>query len=139
MGCGWATPLSPLPSCHNSWQLLQSFEDIPLCSILQQIQEKHDLQAVKKVRASVPRRSAALGGGYLGPSHRCPNPFQVMRRPALFANLFGVLALFQSGRLVKVKALGGRDYVDWLGSAGVTVTHPARTLYPFVGTRTQRH
>ncbi|XP_036988912.2 myb-binding protein 1A isoform X2 [Artibeus jamaicensis] len=54
-------------------QLLQSFEDIPLCSILQQIQEKHDLQKVKKV----------------------------MMRPALFANLFGVLALFQSGRLVK--------------------------------------
>ncbi|CAK6437818.1 unnamed protein product [Pipistrellus nathusii] len=54
-------------------QLLQSFEDIPLCSILQQIQEKHDLQTVKKV----------------------------MKRPALFANLFGVLALFQSGRLVK--------------------------------------
>ncbi|XP_045842312.1 myb-binding protein 1A [Meles meles] len=54
-------------------QLLQSFEDIPLCSVLQQIQEKHDLQKVKKA----------------------------MMRPALFANLFGVLALFQSGRLVK--------------------------------------
>ncbi|XP_057356994.1 myb-binding protein 1A isoform X3 [Manis pentadactyla] len=54
-------------------QLLQSFEDIPLCSILQQIQEKHDLQKVKKA----------------------------MMRPALFANLFGVLALFQSGRLMK--------------------------------------
>ncbi|VFV28788.1 myb-binding protein 1a isoform 4 [Lynx pardinus] len=53
--------------------LLQSFEDIPLCSILQQIQEKHDLQKVKKATM----------------------------RPALFANLFGVLALFQSGRLVK--------------------------------------
>nr|XP_025719857.1 myb-binding protein 1A [Callorhinus ursinus] len=54
-------------------QLLQSFEDIPLCGVLQQIQEKHDLQKVKKA----------------------------MMRPALFANLFGVLALFQSGRLVK--------------------------------------
>ncbi|XP_057570404.1 myb-binding protein 1A [Hippopotamus amphibius kiboko] len=54
-------------------QLLQSFEDIPLCSILQQIQEKYDLQKVKKG----------------------------MVRPALFGNLFGVLALFQSGRLVK--------------------------------------
>uniref|UniRef100_G1S6B5 MYB binding protein 1a n=1 Tax=Nomascus leucogenys TaxID=61853 RepID=G1S6B5_NOMLE len=54
-------------------QLLQSFEDLPLCSILQQIQEKYDLHQVKK---------ATL-------------------RPALFANLFGVLALFQSGRLVK--------------------------------------
>uniref|UniRef100_A0A2K5NU33 MYB binding protein 1a n=1 Tax=Cercocebus atys TaxID=9531 RepID=A0A2K5NU33_CERAT len=54
-------------------QLLQSFEDLPLCSILQQIQEKYDLCEVKKT----------------------------MLRPALFANLFGVLALFQSGRLVK--------------------------------------
>ncbi|XP_050621181.1 myb-binding protein 1A [Macaca thibetana thibetana] len=54
-------------------QLLQSFEDLPLCSILQQIQEKYDLREVKKT----------------------------MLRPALFANLFGVLALFQSGRLVK--------------------------------------
>ncbi|XP_029068705.1 myb-binding protein 1A isoform X1 [Monodon monoceros] len=54
-------------------QLLQAFEDIPLGSILQQIQEKYDLQKVKKG----------------------------MVRPALFGNLFGVLALFQSGRLVK--------------------------------------
>ncbi|ELV12010.1 Myb-binding protein 1A [Tupaia chinensis] len=54
-------------------QLLQSFEDIPLSSILEQIKEKYDLQKVKKA----------------------------MMRPALFANLFGVLALFQSGRLVK--------------------------------------
>lgn len=43
-----------------------------------------------------------------------------MMRPALFANLFGVLALFQSGRLVKVRALGvrGDRYVDWFGSGG---------------------
>ncbi|XP_059127112.1 myb-binding protein 1A isoform X1 [Peromyscus eremicus] len=54
-------------------QLLQSFEDIPLCSILSQMQEKYNLQTVNKA----------------------------MMRPALFANLFGVLALFQSGRLVK--------------------------------------
>ncbi|CAO2644053.1 Myb-binding protein 1A [Lemmus lemmus] len=54
-------------------QLLQSFEDIPLCSILTQIQEKYNLQIANKA----------------------------MVRPALFANLFGVLALFQSGRLVK--------------------------------------
>ncbi|XP_006899860.1 PREDICTED: myb-binding protein 1A [Elephantulus edwardii] len=54
-------------------QVLQSFEEIPLCSILEQIQEKYDLQNVKKA----------------------------MVRPALFAHLFGVLALFQSGRLVK--------------------------------------
>lgn len=31
---------------------------------------------------------------------------QAMLRPALFAHLFGVLALFQSGRLVKVRVLG---------------------------------
>ncbi|KAM6163421.1 myb-binding protein 1A [Rhynchocyon petersi] len=54
-------------------QLLQSFEDLTLCEVLQQIQEKYDLQKVKKA----------------------------MVRPALFAHLFGVLALFQSGRLVK--------------------------------------
>ncbi|EDL12682.1 myb-binding protein 1A [Mus musculus] len=56
-------------------QLLQSFEDIPLCDILDQIQEKYSLQAMNKA----------------------------MMRPSLFANLFGVLALFQSGRLVKDK------------------------------------
>lgn len=56
-------------------QLLQSFEDISLCDILSQIQEKYSLQAVNKA----------------------------MMRPTLFANLFGVLALFQSGRLVKDK------------------------------------
>lgn len=38
-------------------------------------------------------------------------------RPALFANLFGVLALFQSGRLVKVRAFGKRDM--WTGLGGV--------------------
>ncbi|XP_005399744.1 PREDICTED: myb-binding protein 1A [Chinchilla lanigera] len=54
-------------------QLLQSFEDIPLCSILEQVQEKYELNTTKKA----------------------------MIRPVLFANLFGVLALFQSGRLVK--------------------------------------
>ncbi|XP_021069391.1 myb-binding protein 1A [Mus pahari] len=56
-------------------QLLQSFEDIPLCDILGQIQEKYSLQAMNKA----------------------------MMRPTLFANLFGVLALFQSGRLAKDK------------------------------------
>lgn len=54
-------------------QLLQSFEDISLCSILNQIEEKYNLQTVKKATM----------------------------RSALFANLFGVLALFQSGRLMK--------------------------------------
>uniref|UniRef100_A0A8W4FBZ9 MYB binding protein 1a n=1 Tax=Sus scrofa TaxID=9823 RepID=A0A8W4FBZ9_PIG len=34
-------------------KLLQSFEDIPLCSILQQIQEKYNLQKVKKVPEAV--------------------------------------------------------------------------------------
>uniref|UniRef100_A0A2K5QLT5 MYB binding protein 1a n=1 Tax=Cebus imitator TaxID=2715852 RepID=A0A2K5QLT5_CEBIM len=46
---------------------------VRLVPILQQIQEKYDLHQVKKS----------------------------MVRPALFGNLFGVLALFQSGRLVK--------------------------------------
>ncbi|XP_004638356.1 myb-binding protein 1A isoform X2 [Octodon degus] len=54
-------------------QLLQSFEDISLCSILEQVQEKYALNTAKKT----------------------------MIRPVLFANLFGVLALFQSGRLMK--------------------------------------
>jgi len=91
-------------------QLLQSFEDIPLCSVLQQIQEKHDLQKVKKA----------------------------MMRPALFANLFGVLALFQSGRLVKVRAL--RSGGMWPGLAvGGTVACPAHDLLSSVGTRTRRH
>ena len=59
-------------------------------------------------------------------------------RPALFANLFGVLALFQSGRLVKVRALGEEGICglawEWQG----TVAGPVLTLCPFVGTRTQR-
>ncbi|CAH6785978.1 myb-binding protein 1A [Phodopus roborovskii] len=54
-------------------QLLQSFEDISLGSILAQVQEKYNLKTVNKG----------------------------MMRPAVFANLFGVLALFQSGRLMK--------------------------------------
>ncbi|XP_077021715.1 myb-binding protein 1A [Tamandua tetradactyla] len=54
-------------------QLLQSFESIPLCGVLQQLEEAHGLRKVKKA----------------------------LVRSALFANLFGVLALFQSGRLVK--------------------------------------
>ncbi|XP_058531543.1 myb-binding protein 1A [Ochotona princeps] len=54
-------------------QLLQCFEDISLLSILQQIQEKYKLDSLTKATM----------------------------RPSLFGNLFGVLALFQSGRLVK--------------------------------------
>lgn len=57
---GLDIPLTPVatPLCR---QLLQSFEDIPLCSILQQIQEKHDLQKVKKVRVSGFRGISAPG------------------------------------------------------------------------------
>uniref|UniRef100_A0A3Q2E7B3 Uncharacterized protein n=1 Tax=Cyprinodon variegatus TaxID=28743 RepID=A0A3Q2E7B3_CYPVA len=54
-------------------QVLNAFEDVSLQSILQRIKEKHNLQAVKKKLA----------------------------RNAMFGNLFGVLALHQSGRLVK--------------------------------------
>lgn len=34
---------------HLSSQVLQAFEEIPLCSILEQIKEKHNLEKVKKV------------------------------------------------------------------------------------------
>ncbi|MEQ2262603.1 hypothetical protein XENORESO_016954, partial [Xenotaenia resolanae] len=54
-------------------QVLSVFEDVSLQSILDRINEKHNLQAVKKKLA----------------------------RNAMFGNLFGVLALHQSGRLVK--------------------------------------
>uniref|UniRef100_A0A3B5LDZ7 MBB1A n=1 Tax=Xiphophorus couchianus TaxID=32473 RepID=A0A3B5LDZ7_9TELE len=54
-------------------QVLSAFEDISLQSILDRIKEKHNLQAVKRKLA----------------------------RNAMFGNLFGVLALHQSGRLVK--------------------------------------
>ncbi|NXU87210.1 MBB1A protein, partial [Xiphorhynchus elegans] len=54
-------------------QVLQTFEKIPLCSILEQIKEKHSLEKVKKK----------------------------LVRNAAFGNFFGVMALFQSGRLVK--------------------------------------
>ncbi|MEQ2250507.1 hypothetical protein ILYODFUR_001607 [Ilyodon furcidens] len=54
-------------------QVLSAFEDVSLQSILDRINEKHNLQAVKKKLA----------------------------RNAMFGNLFGVLALHQSGRLVK--------------------------------------
>ncbi|TRZ11948.1 hypothetical protein HGM15179_015160 [Zosterops borbonicus] len=54
-------------------QVLRAFEEIPLCSILEQIKEKHNLEKVKKK----------------------------LVRNAAFGNFFGVMALFQSGRLVK--------------------------------------
>ncbi|XP_032563623.1 myb-binding protein 1A [Chiroxiphia lanceolata] len=54
-------------------QVLQTFEEIPLCSVLKQIKEKHNLEKVKKK----------------------------LVRNAAFGNFFGVMALFQSGRLVK--------------------------------------
>lgn len=68
-------PPEPSPSCHNSWQLLQSFEDIPLCSILQQIQEKHNLLTVKKVRASVPREVSSPGWRVLRDFSPMPESF----------------------------------------------------------------
>ncbi|XP_036611742.1 myb-binding protein 1A [Trichosurus vulpecula] len=52
-------------------QVLQALEDVPLLGVLEQIREKHDLQRKKFLRN------------------------------AAFGNFFGVLALFQSGRLVK--------------------------------------
>ncbi|XP_032849620.2 myb-binding protein 1A [Tyto alba] len=54
-------------------QVLQAFEEIPMCSVLEQIKEKHNLEKVKKK----------------------------LVRNAAFGNFFGVVALFQSGRLVK--------------------------------------
>ncbi|NXE78433.1 MBB1A protein, partial [Cochlearius cochlearius] len=54
-------------------QVLQAFEEIPMCSVLEQIKEKHNLEKVKKKFV----------------------------RNAAFGNFFGVMALFQSGRLVK--------------------------------------
>uniref|UniRef100_A0A8B9ENQ5 MYB binding protein 1a n=1 Tax=Anser cygnoides TaxID=8845 RepID=A0A8B9ENQ5_ANSCY len=54
-------------------QVLQAFEEIPIFSVLEQIKEKHNLEKVKKK----------------------------LVRNAAFGNFFGVMALFQSGRLVK--------------------------------------
>ncbi|XP_068766551.1 myb-binding protein 1A [Struthio camelus] len=54
-------------------QVLQAFEEIPVCGVLEQIKEKHNLGKVKKK----------------------------LVRNAAFGNFFGVMALFQSGRLVK--------------------------------------
>uniref|UniRef100_A0A8V5GIP7 Uncharacterized protein n=1 Tax=Melopsittacus undulatus TaxID=13146 RepID=A0A8V5GIP7_MELUD len=54
-------------------QVLQAFEEIPICSVLEQIKERHNLEKVKKK----------------------------LVRNAAFGNFFGVMALFQSGRLVK--------------------------------------
>ncbi|XP_037230991.1 myb-binding protein 1A [Falco rusticolus] len=56
-------------------QVLQAFEEVPICSVLEQIKEKHNLEKVKKK----------------------------LVRNAAFGNFFGVMALFQSGRLVKDK------------------------------------
>ncbi|NWS76149.1 MBB1A protein, partial [Crotophaga sulcirostris] len=54
-------------------QVLQAFEEIPISSVLEQIKEKHNLEKVKKK----------------------------LVRNAAFGNFFGVMALFQSGRLIK--------------------------------------
>ncbi|KFQ69103.1 Myb-binding protein 1A-like, partial [Phaethon lepturus] len=59
--------------CLALAQVLQAFEEIPMCSVLEQIKEKHNLEKVKKK----------------------------LVRNAAFGNFFGVMALFQSGRLVK--------------------------------------
>lgn len=34
---------------HPSSQVLQAFEEIPMCSVLEQIKEKHNLEKGKKV------------------------------------------------------------------------------------------
>ncbi|NXJ62445.1 MBB1A protein, partial [Rostratula benghalensis] len=54
-------------------QVLQAFEEIPMCSVLEQIKEKHNLEKGKKKFV----------------------------KNAAFGNFFGVMALFQSGRLIK--------------------------------------
>ncbi|XP_073521286.1 myb-binding protein 1A [Phyllobates terribilis] len=54
-------------------QVLQCFEEVPLSTILEHIHEKYNLQTVK----------------------------EKLVRNAAFGNFFGVLALFQSGRLAK--------------------------------------
>ncbi|KAM3933789.1 myb-binding protein 1A [Leptodactylus fuscus] len=54
-------------------QVLQCFEEVPLSTVLEHIYEKYNLQKVKKK----------------------------LVRNAAFGNFFGVLSLFQSGRLVK--------------------------------------
>ncbi|XP_044141145.1 myb-binding protein 1A [Bufo gargarizans] len=54
-------------------QVLQCFEEVPLATVFEHIYEKHNLQKVKKK----------------------------LVRNAAFGNFFGVLALFQSGRLAK--------------------------------------
>uniref|UniRef100_A0A8C6L2M0 MYB binding protein 1a n=1 Tax=Nothobranchius furzeri TaxID=105023 RepID=A0A8C6L2M0_NOTFU len=59
-------------------QVLSAFKDVSLQSILNRIKEKHNIQAVKKKLA----------------------------RNAMFGNLFGVLALHQSGRLEPQVVLG---------------------------------
>lgn len=106
-------------SCHNSWQLLQSFEDIPLCSILQQIQEKHDLQKVKKVRVTVPGEVSSLGVEntwflltsawdlFLGNDETCS-----FCKPVWGASPLSV------GQAGEGKSFGGMGYVDWVGSGG---------------------
>uniref|UniRef100_A0A8C3KPV2 MYB binding protein 1a n=1 Tax=Calidris pygmaea TaxID=425635 RepID=A0A8C3KPV2_9CHAR len=54
-------------------QVLQAFEEIPVCSVLEQIKERHSLEKGKKK----------------------------LVKNAAFGNFFGVMALFQSGRLIK--------------------------------------
>lgn len=76
-------------------------------------------------------------------------------RSALFANLFGVLALFQSGRLMKVRALeawnlgAGLGVIDsnplslWIpglkgtDEVSATAAGPSQALQPFTGATTE--
>lgn len=59
-----------LSSFWSCWQLLQSFEDIQLCDILGQIQEKYNLQAMNKVRVA-PRQTACPRTGMGGTLFTC--------------------------------------------------------------------
>jgi len=44
----------PTELFRPSPQVLQAFEEIPMCSVLEQIKEKHDLERVKKVSRLMP-------------------------------------------------------------------------------------
>lgn len=86
MGGAGCPPEALSPSCPTPTpQLLQTFEDIPLCGILQQIQEKHDLQKVKKVRLggftgiSAQTPTSRPPGGTPGSSHPCLKFFSRQR------------------------------------------------------------
>lgn len=81
-------------------QVLSSFEDVSLQSILDRVKEKHNLKTVKKVRQDVFYLDAPCWDS-ADVSPLSPL-FQKLIRNVLFGNMFGVLALQQSGRLSKV-------------------------------------